>query len=176
MPRTITQRNVLALIYHLGDQPGGTHCYFPKTDMDETAEAAGWHFGRSGEAYVAVYSLHGVEDVSRGEYAGRELLSPVSRNIWILEAGSSASGKSFGQFVEEISAAPLLRRGETLEYDSPSVGKMELGWEGECLINGSPVLREEFPLIENRHVHGAYGTGRIFWRGAGSRKSLNFFA
>jgi hypothetical protein len=174
MPKTIAYRNVLAYIYRIDSVAGCTHCYFPTKQFDQVQEHQGWLFGQKGDAYVAVYSLKPYHQVTEGEYGGRELLCLDKQNIWLFEAGSAKEWGSFDAFMKSISEAPMELLGEDLIYTSPSIGKVELGWERVCTVQGEPVLADDYPLVDNPYAFGEYGSGITKLNLPGSRKTLNF--
>jgi hypothetical protein len=174
MPKTIAYRNVLAYIYDIDSVAGYTHCYFPTKQFDQVEERNGWLFGQKGDAYVAVYSLKPYDQVTEGEYGGRELLCMDKQNIWLLEAGSVQEWGSFESFMQSTSDAYIEVLGEDLVYTSPSIGKLELGWERVCTVQGKPVLEDDYPLIDNPYAFGEYGCGITKLNLPGSKKMLNF--
>ncbi|MCU6791804.1 hypothetical protein OB236_06625 [Paenibacillus sp. WQ 127069] len=174
MPKTIAYRNVLVYIYRIDSVAGFTHCYFPTKQFDQVREHHGWLFGQKGDAYVAVYSLKPYHEVTEGEYGGRELLCLDKQNIWLLEAGSVKEWGSFDSFAKSISEAPIELLGEDILYTSPSIGKVELGWERICTVKGIPVLEDDYPLIDNPYAFGEYGSGIIKLNLSGIKKTLNF--
>ena len=175
MPKTVTYRNVLAMIYHNDTAHASTHCYFPEASFDRVVEKNGWLFGQKNGAYVAVRSLKPYERTRGGEYRGRELLCTERDNTWLLEAGSIDEWPGgFDAFVEKIAAAPVEIQGNDMTYHSPSIGKLELGWDRPCTRDGKPILDEDFPLIDNPHAQGEYGTGLITFHLDGTRQVLDF--
>src|SRR5262249_17872422 len=108
------------------------------------------------------------------EYRKKELLSLERNNTWLMEAGSVDEWGTFDAFVEKVAASPLEIQGEDLIYTSPSIGRLELGWDRICTLNGRPVLEENFPLIENRYLFSEYGSGVIQGNLDGSKFLWNF--
>ena len=176
MPKTITYRNLLACIYNLEHETGCTHCYFPERWFSEVREMNGWLLARANNAYAGIFSLKPYERVSEGEYAGRELLCPSKRNIWLMQAGGVDEWGSFDAFVRGVAGAPIERLGEDLVFVSPSLGRLELGWDRQCKANDRPVLERDFPLIENEHAFAEYGSGVIRLNIEGASRILSFRA
>jgi hypothetical protein len=174
MPKTITCRNVLTYIYKIDEAAGYTHCYFPAKQFDETYEEGKWLFGRKRNAYVAVYSLKPYVKTNAGKYKNRELLCLAKRNIWVIEAGSQAQYGSFAAFIQTVSQAELVEQEENIEYVSPSLGRMRLGWDEACMIEGKPALELDCPLIRNNCAEGTYGSGLTYLKLNGRQKILNF--
>lgn len=176
IPRMFACRQVLAYIYRLEEGPGYTHAYFPFARMDETAEAGAWLFGRKGEAYVALYSLMPYTVTRQGEEKDRELLCMEKSNIWLLEAGSREEWGSFARFMEAVAAARLTGTpGGGLHYESPSIGKVFLDYDADCVLNGEAFPAPGgYPLIDNPYAYGEYGSGLVELRLGGRIKKLNF--
>lgn len=174
MPKTIACKNVLAYVYRIDEAAGYTHCYFPIPQFDETRRAGKWIFGRKADAYVAVYSLKPYERTETGKYKDRELICFAKRNIWLIEAGSKAQYGSFPTFVQAISEARLIESGEDIDYTSPAVGTLCLGWDRICTVEGEPLADRGFPLISNRYAESSYGSGMIVMRPDGRQRILNF--
>lgn len=174
MPKTIAYKNVLAYIYQIDEIAGFTHCYFPIEQFDEIYEAGNWLLGRKYNAYAAVYSLEPYVRTEAGKYKNRELLCFHKRNIWLIEAGSREQFGSFSGFISGITGASLVRRGNDLIYDSPSVGQLRLSWEEPCTVGGQAVPGRDFPLVQNSFAAGEYGSGLTYLHLDGQRKILNF--
>lgn len=174
MPKTVTYKNVLAYIYKIDEPVGYTHCYFPSGQFDETFETGKWLFGRKCNAYVAVYSLKPYVKTQTGKYKNRELLCFAKRNIWLIEVGNQAQYGDFMAFIQAVSQARMNEMKEDIEYTSPSVGMMRLGWDQTCLVGGKPALEKDFPLIRNGFAEGEYGSGLTYLQLGGRQKILNF--
>jgi hypothetical protein len=174
MPKTITHKNVLAYIYKIDETAGYTHCYFPAGQFDETFEEGKWLFGRKHNAYTAVYSLKPYEKTVTGKYKNRELVCFEKHNIWLIETGNQAQYGGFTAFIQAVSRAGMNEMEEDIEYVSPSVGVMRLGWDQTCLIGGKPALETNFPLIRNGFAEGEYGSGLTFLQQGSGQKILNF--
>jgi hypothetical protein len=173
-PKTVTHKNILAYIYHIEDPAGFTHCYFPSVDFDETIEGEKWLFGRKNNAYIALYSLKPYNRVQEGAFKGRELLCMDKKNIWLIEMGNRDKWGSFEKFMRVIEKASLKKDGESIFYESPANGLLELGWDRICKINGVPVPEKDFPLLDNPYGHGEYGAGIFQWEVNAKKQILNF--
>jgi len=68
---------VVIAVHQLPDDDwlGFTHAYFPAWAFDEYALRDGWAFARKGEGYLALTAAHGLEFITRGGNAYRELRS-----------------------------------------------------------------------------------------------------
>ncbi|THF72899.1 hypothetical protein [Cohnella fermenti] len=175
-PKSFAHRGVLAYIYRLEEGPGRTHAYFPFRQFDETRHSGDWLFGRKRDAYVAVFSQKPYAETDTGTYKERELLCLEPSNIWLLEAGSKEQWGGFERFVEAVAAASLSCSAEgSFVYDSPSIGLVEMAYERPCRVGGKELLGDGgYPLIDNPHAYGEYGSGLVRLRFPNRTKLLNF--
>jgi hypothetical protein len=97
-------------------------------------------------------------------------------NIWLMEAGSRKEWGSFMQFMEAIAAARIsVTEGGGLHYESPSIGRVLLNYESDCLLNGEVFPAPGgYPLIESPYACAEYGSGLAELRLGGRLKKLNF--
>ncbi|MFO8057782.1 MAG: hypothetical protein R6V10_10830 [bacterium] len=152
-PRVAQHKNVLVALYNaplqlaIGElyRAGYSHAWLPRESFDEVEQEGGWTFARKGDSYAALYSARPTFYNRLGEYADSELIAPGLENAWICELGSAEENGSFKSFREEILKAPLKVKGLQVEYDSPSRGMIEFGWQGPFRVRGRTVpLRREF--------------------------------
>jgi hypothetical protein len=153
LPRVAQWKDALIAVHNLPDDDwmGFTHAYFPLYAFDEHALRDGWAFARKGDGYLALCAAQGLELITQGDNAYRELRSYGQRNVWLCHMGRAARDGSFEQFqqavlaldvrFDELSARCATLRGETLAF----------GWEGPLLLNG----REE-PITGFKHYENLY--------------------
>lgn len=170
-----------------------THAYFPQDHFDVMAQDGNWTFGSLGDGYVALYSYREPRFVTYDPtiHATRGMLQPFELraeggpdNVWIVELGDRQRWGSFEAFRAAIAAAPLSVTPITdasgfpprtllplyeVRYDSPSQGRMEMGWAGPLRVAGveqpldgypryeTPWGRDEFQSRHNA-VHGLRGS------------------
>lgn len=163
LPRVFGERNVAVLLFRTGPVGWMSHAYFEQGRFDETVRRGGWLFARRANGYVAIWSEHGYEVGSRGQYAGRELICRARSNAWIVEAGRAADWVSFPAFVEAVAKTRPGREGDRMVYASPSVGTIEMGWEGRILLDGRPVDLD-YPFLDGPYGTSEYGSGRMVIR------------
>ncbi len=130
-----------------------THAYFPRLRFDEVQEQAGWVMGRKGEGYVALYSENPTTWSVENDY---ELDAEGLENIWIVEMGSASEHGSFADFVAVITASTVTF-GDTVVYESPSVGRVEVGWEGPMTVEGEEIDLGPFPRWSNDYSATTFG-------------------
>jgi hypothetical protein len=158
LPRVAQWRDVLVAVHRTpeNDWMGFTHAYFPVSAFDEHAlreDAAGrqWALARVGEGYLALTAAGGLELITRGDSAYRELRSQGGHNVWLCQLGCARLDGRFGEFqdrilsiepdFEELSARFTSLRGESLAF----------GWEGPLLVDG-----EERPIKGYKHYESPY--------------------
>ncbi len=169
MPKAVQHKNVLIALYKYSFTPGLymtnqldlTHAWFPQDAFDEIFEYGGWTFGRVGGGYIGLFSARetywaGVgtnmgtnhagkitpepQEAPVDENAGRELIAPGNKNVWICECGSQAELGTFSAFINALSASNIktrLQRGFLdVVYESPSIGTFKMGWLRPPSLNG----------------------------------------
>jgi hypothetical protein len=67
-----------------------------------------------------------------------ELVAQGVENTWVVELGRKNDDKSFDAFVAKVKDA-LVSVDDKVRYVSPSLGEIEVSWDGKMLVNGSEV-------------------------------------
>ena len=161
LPRATFHRNVGVIQYRTQPVPladaylssDHTHAFFPRTRFDEVREDGQWVLGRKDDGYVALYSEHPVTWSEENEY---ELIAEGETNVWVVELGSADESGSFDAFAEAIVAATI-EIGETVRYESPSVGSVAVGWEGPMTVAGETVDLGPYPRWQNEYANVEFG-------------------
>lgn len=161
IPKTIAYRNILAYIYHIDQETGYTHCFFPQPEMDEVVQEGSWLFGRKGKAYVALYSNKPYVITQGGAYHQRELLSMEKDIIWLFELGDEEEYGSFEGFIKAVTSAKLTEEDDGVYYTSPKQGKLYLHYFNTCTVNEKPVYEKNLPMLRNPYAYSEYGSGKI---------------
>jgi hypothetical protein len=142
LPRVAQWKDVLIAVHKLPDDDwlGFTHAYFPAWAFDEhmlreDVNGHVWAFARKGEGYLALTATHGLEFITRGDNAYRELRSYGQDNVWFCHMGRATLDGDFSTFQDKILALDVnlgelfvrcaTLRGETLAF----------GWEGPLMRN-----------------------------------------
>lgn len=172
LPRVAQVENVAIALYRIHRRPALhvhnrnllTHAWLPRDQFDEVREADGWFFARRGDGYLALRSkLPAVwnEAPEAGEDRGCELVARGRKHVWICELGRRATSGPFEEFMARIGAAPLTFSGLDVRYESPSQGRLELGWRGPFRQNGRVVPLGDFPRYDAPWCHAAYPSDEI---------------
>ena len=125
----IQHRNVLSLSWRLSEYAWMTHCFFEQQRFDAVRLEGHWAFAQVGNAYVGIYSQHGMVVGDAGQYAGRELICGARENTWLVECGRAADWGSFDAFVSAVQAAPIEAHDGVISYEFPSIGRFVTGWD-----------------------------------------------
>jgi hypothetical protein len=113
-----------------------THAYFPVFAFDEYLLEGGWAFARRGDGYLALTASQGLELVTRGAGAYRELRSYGRQNVWLCQLGRTARDGDFAAFRAAVLAAPLHFEPLGVRFGSLRGAEIRFGWEGPLLVDG----------------------------------------
>jgi hypothetical protein len=138
LPRVAQWKDVLIAAHSLLDDDwmGFTHAYFPLYAFDEHALRDGWAFARKGDGYLAITAARGLELITHGDNARRELRSYGQQNTWLCHMGRSARDGSFADFQEAIMALDVRFDGLALRCATLRGEELAFGWEGPLLVDG----------------------------------------
>jgi len=156
LPRATFHRNVGIVQYRPDSVPladayissDHTHAFFPRSRFDEVREEGSWTLGRKGDGYVALYSQNPTAWAEDNDY---ELDAEGETNVWIVELGSADEYASFGAFVTAITAAAV-EVADAVTYESPSVGFVEVGWDGPMTVAGEVVDLGPYDRWQNAYA------------------------
>lgn len=167
LPRAIQYRNVLALTWKLPTTGARkefawmTHCFFEPARFDRVRYEGNWAFAQAERGYVGVYSQHGYEVGSLGQYAGRELVCTAAENTWLAECGRQADWGSFNNFVAALTSATIDADGNTLTYQSPAIGRFVTGWDVTPTVDDEPIPLRGYPLVDSPWAYSKFGSGEL---------------
>jgi hypothetical protein len=170
LPRVAQVENLLVAVYKINTMPGlyvtnhllFTHAWLPRDKFDEVIERDGWVFARKGDGYLALCSRNPYRwQTEEGEDQNREIIAEGRTNIWLCELGSRDQSGDFSPFINAICAAPLTFRGMSVDYTSPSQGRVEFGWRGPFRQNGQVVTLHDFPRYENIYTKTSFPAERV---------------
>jgi len=159
MPRSIATSHVLAYAYHIETEEGASHCYFPIAQFDETAVCGHWIAGRKGRAYLAVWCSAGFQITKKGPWQNRELLCTAHDAVWLLQLGTEREFQSFSCFCKAVKETAVEEGDGGIAYQSPTDGRIWLGYGQKAAREGITFDGPAFPLIENSFVSSVYGSG-----------------
>ncbi|OPZ25056.1 MAG: hypothetical protein BWZ02_02621 [Lentisphaerae bacterium ADurb.BinA184] len=190
LPKVVQHRNVLIALYRVRpcpiyDQPpwhreDRVHAWFPRGAFDEVVERAGWCFGRTGGGYVALRPDKPAEwlppDPRLAAVAGAG--QPYEWSVrdtdvaWVCELGARQTHGSFEAFVDRIAAARVEGGVERIVYDSPSLGRVEAGWQGGLSVAGRRIAIHDYPRFDNAYCQAPFGVRTIVVRCGGHEEVL----
>ena len=135
---------------------GFTHAYFPAYAFDEHAlreDANGhtWAFARKGEGYLALTAAQGLQFITSGDSAYRELRSYGQHNVWLCHMGRAALDGGFAEFQDKVLALDVAFEGLAVRCTTLRGETLAFGWEGPLLRNG-----EEEPITGFKHYENPY--------------------
>ncbi len=165
MPRAIQVENVVISLYdvdttaqlYVPDQPLFTHAFLDQSQFDEAFKEDGWFFARKDDGYVALWASDPNadwvvnDDPDHQDLGNHEIIAQGEKTIWICELGSSADYESFEAFQTAITSAPLTANAEalTVDYASPSQGRLVMAWDGPLTREGEPVEVGDYARYDN---------------------------
>ncbi len=163
LPRVAQWKDVLIAVHNLpaDDWLGFTHAYFPLYAFDEHVFRDGYIFARSGAGYLALTAAAGLELVTRGDNAYRELRSYGQENIWLCQMGRAAQDGEFETFQQALLERDLSFDGLSLRYATLRGETLGFGWEGPLLVNESDVPLGDFKHYENLYCVADLPTSRM---------------
>lgn len=137
LPRVAQWHDTLVDVRNIpeGDWLGFTHAYFPTFAFDEHLLRDGWAFARVGNGYLAITAAAGLELMTTGDSAYRELRSPGRQNIWLAQMGRAAHDGDFAAFQERVLAHTPAFDGLEVRWQTPRAHTIRFGWTGPLLVD-----------------------------------------
>ena len=156
-------KDVLIAVHNLpeDDWMGFTHAFFPAFAFDEyeivyrNPPDCAWAFARKGDGYIALTASRGLQWMTSGENAYRELRSTGQHNVWLCQMGRQAVDGSYEEFKRKVRAAQLEFDDLAVRYGSLRGDEIAFGWQGPLLLNGS-----EQPITGFKHYVSPVLRGR----------------
>jgi hypothetical protein len=183
LPRVAQAENVAIVLYRIRRRPAlhvpnrhlFTHAWLPRDRFDEVRERQGWVFARRGDGYLALRSQRPARWCAEpGEDGGRALVADGSENVWLCELGSRARDGSFGRFADRVASARVAYGRLSVVYESPSQGRLELGWRGPLLRGGRPLPQRGFDRFESPWARARFPSDAIEVRARGEGLELTW--
>ncbi|NSW53580.1 MAG: hypothetical protein HPY85_13830 [Anaerolineae bacterium] len=164
LPHVRQVENVLLCIYHIHKKPTlyaptryeFTHAWLPQTAFDEFRQEGRWCFARKARGYLALYSAQPTRWQD-----DNDLIADGRKNVWIVEMGSEIQNGSFADFTQQILEAVVNVNGLSVEYHSPSQGKLSLRWKGKLYQNDELVPMQRHPRYSNPYLEVEYPAREI---------------
>lgn len=193
MPRVVQVKNVVISLYDIETSLGlyvdsqlmFTHAFLSKAKFDEAYKENGWFFARKGDGYLAMWTSDpqadwtpadapwlDPDDAEFGEY---EIIADGEKTIWICELGSASEYGSFDAFKTAIANAPLTADASalTVDYVSPSQGRLIMAWDGPATRDGTPVVVDGFARYDNPYASADFPGSVIRFDHAGESLELD---
>ena len=190
MPRAIQVQNVVISLYdvdtetdlYVTNQPLYTHAFLDKSQFDEAYKEGGWFFARYGDGYLALWASDPDadwevnDDPDHADLGDHEIIADGEKTIWICELGRAADYADFDAFKAAILGASLTADAEglTVDYVSPSQGRLVMGWEGPLTQDGVALDVGDYPRYENPYGTSAFPGDVISFRLEGQSLRLDF--
>jgi hypothetical protein len=103
-----------------------------------------------------------------------EIIVEGRKNIWICELGRSDDDGPFSDFIEKICGAGILFNGRSVQYESPSQGRLEFGWWGSLKQDGQVIALKNYPRYDNPYCQAEFWAEKIHIRHNGKGLELDF--
>lgn len=194
LPRAAQYKNVTIAIYNIEKIPAlyvpikhfFTHAWLPKDKFDEVVEKKGWIFARKGEGYLALRSQNSYvwrtyrtktgdpKGFSKPLGSDNEIIADGAQNIWICQMGRKAEDDEFAEFVDKVSSAQIKFNSMNVEYQSPSIGAVRFGWDGQLSVNGVEIQLRDYPRYGNPYSQTEFNSDEIKIAADGHELILNW--
>jgi len=141
-------------------KPERCHAYFRRVAFDEVRELGQWVIGRKGDGYLALYSRHPTEWAADNDY--ELVIAPADGktmdNTWLVQMGSASEFGTFEDFVTAVTESTVaFAEDGSVQWDSPSVGMIAVGWTGPFTVDGVEVDLGPYERFDNAHSNVAFG-------------------
>jgi hypothetical protein len=181
LPRVAQWKDVLIAVHKLPDNDwlGFTHAYFPARAFDEhvlrdDANGHTWAFAQKGEGYLALTAARGLEFITWGDSAYRELRSHGQHNVWLCHMGRAALDGDFETFQEKVLALDVAFEGLSVRCATLRGETLAFGWQGPLLRNGEEQSITGFKHYENPYCVAELPAEQIEIRYGDQLMRLNF--
>jgi hypothetical protein len=184
LPRVAQWKDVLIAVHKIpaDDWLGFTHAFFPVWAFDEYALRDNWAFARKGEGYLAITAARGLEFITRGDNAYRELRSYGHENIWICHMGRAAlDGDGFASlttgfksFQEKILALDVKYNGLNVRCNTLRGDTLEFDWQGDFKRNSQVEPLSGFKHYDNPYCVAELNSSQLEVRFGEQALRLNF--
>jgi len=142
LPRVAQWKDVLIAVHTFpaDDWLGFTHAYFPAWAFDayglrHDGQDRPWAFARKGEGYLALTAARGLEFITRGHNAYRELRSWGENNVWVCHMGRAALDGDFNTFQDKMLSLDVRFEDRAVRCATLRGETLAFGWEGDFKRN-----------------------------------------
>ena len=141
MPRLHHYRGLAVMIFECAEeQPGFTHCWFPRVAFDRTDVKGDVALAACGGGLVLLKGHTAFEDVTEGPTAGNELRLPGRKAVWIVRLGEALRHGSPDDFLRSFAGLTLSEEeGGTLSIADPEYGRVRMHADGRIEAEGRVV-------------------------------------
>ncbi|MNH97656.1 hypothetical protein D3C73_503610 [compost metagenome] len=169
LPRVAHHRDIAMMIFDTADHRNDwTHAYIGRDGFDDVMLSDGWLMTRSGGGFAALYATNGLEAITTGATADREVRSPGARCGWIGVIGCGDPDE-FAKFCEKVLATKVAFDAERLLLVAtpPDGPEISLSWDGTFTIAGQVMTfdhEQPQPLLtfDNSNIASS-GPGPLFY-------------
>ncbi len=158
LPRVAQWKDVLFAVHNFppDDWMGFTHAFFPAYAFDVFELVEGWALGRKGNGYIALAAARGLQWITQGENAYRELRSYGHQNVWVCHMGRRATDGDYAQFKRKILALPVEFDDLSVRLGSLRGNDISFSWQGPLMLDGT-----EQPITGFKHYDNPYCTAEL---------------
>lgn len=163
LPRTAQWKDVLISVHNApeDDWMGFTHAYFPTYAFDRWKITDNWAIAQVGDGYIALTAANGLELISSGNNAQREIRSPGYQNTWLCMMGRKAIDGSYHEFTKKVLALDVTLNPQGFHGDTLRGETIDFGWQGPLLVNEREELITGFKHIENPYCETELASGQM---------------
>lgn len=138
LPRVAQHRDLALMIFDTDTHRNSwTHAYLGRDGLDDVSIEGNWLFARSDRGFAGLYATNGLELVTTGATADREVRSQGKRCGWIGAIGCG-NGNDFQAFRSRLLATRVSFDPEQriLSVNAPDRPMAVLTWDGQFKIGG----------------------------------------
>lgn len=163
LPRTAQWKDVLVSIHNAPDDDwmGFTHAYFPTYAFDKWKVKDNWGIAQVGDGYIAITAANGLELITTGNNAQREIRSGGKQNTWICMMGRKALDGSFHEFTKKILSLDVTLEPQSIHCDTLRGDTLDFGWRGPLLVNEQTQPLSGFKHYDNPYCEAELGSEQI---------------
>jgi hypothetical protein len=141
LPRVAQNRDLALMIFDTKDHRNGwTHAYLGRDGLDALLVEGKWLIVRSGAGFAALHATNGLDMVTRGATAGREIRAAGRRCGWIAAIGCGSSD-DFERFCQRILSTVVTFDADRLllSVTPPDRPEVRLSYDGAFSVAGQPL-------------------------------------
>ena len=170
LPRAVQWQDVLMVFYRGGDAGhlGFTHAHFPVHAFAETDIRENWAFARHGTGWLGLYAANGLELITSGPGAGRELRSPGADNIWLCLMGGEGTGEDFDAFRQRLDRTLTVGR-DLVKIANAEGQTVSCGPAATLMVGDKPVDLAGSLHLDSPFCRAPYPASELTIQGSGNQ-------